>query len=144
MKQEKIVTDKRERQVTIEKEYEKPIAISCKSMSGIKVTNREGDDLGEITDAMIDLKSGCIAYVVLSYGGLLTIKRKMFALPLGAFLIEDPAGFIERRERKFVLNLPKEALKESEGFDEDNWPETPDFDWLRRIYARYGFRSYWE
>ena len=47
--------------------------------------NMQGDRLGEIMDLTINAEHGCIAYVVLSFGGFLGLGDKYFAIPWGAF-----------------------------------------------------------
>ena len=50
----------------------------------VKVRNPEGENLGDISDVAIDRDSGCIAYAVLSYGGILGFGEKPFPLPPAA------------------------------------------------------------
>lgn len=44
------------------------LLLTTNTLTGDKVRNREGEDLGAIKDFMIDLDSGCMAYAVLSFG----------------------------------------------------------------------------
>ena len=44
-----------------------PDFLSTGTIKGGKVVNRAGEDLGKIEELMIDLQSGRIAYVVLSF-----------------------------------------------------------------------------
>jgi hypothetical protein len=43
--------------------------------------NKSREDLGTIEDLMIDLENDRIAYAVLSFGGLLGLGNKLFAVP---------------------------------------------------------------
>ncbi len=44
--------------------------LSSSTISGDKVVNRNGDDLGDIKDLMIDVDNGRVAYAVLEFGGI--------------------------------------------------------------------------
>ena len=70
-----------------------------------KVKNRANEDLGKIDDFMIHLDSGKIAYAVLSFGGILGIGNKLFAVPW-------PALSLDRDRRELILDVDKERLPE--------------------------------
>lgn len=115
---------------------EKADILSASTIVGIKVENIEGENIGSIEDIMIDLDSGHIAYVVLSFGGILGIGDKLFAVPWGAFSVDTV-------DEKFVLDIDKERLENAEGFDKDNWPDMEDLEWRSRIYDYYNTPPYW-
>ncbi|MBS0310422.1 MAG: PRC-barrel domain-containing protein, partial [Proteobacteria bacterium] len=58
--------------------------LSSSTISGDKVVNRQGEDLGDIKDLMIDVENGRVAYAVLEFGGFLGLGSKLFAVPLSA------------------------------------------------------------
>lgn len=62
--------------------------LSSSSIVGDDVRNTSGDDLGTITDLMIDLTDGAVRYAVLSFGGVLGMGDKLFAVPFGAFTLD--------------------------------------------------------
>jgi sporulation protein YlmC with PRC-barrel domain len=82
---------------------------------GTDVKNSKGEDLGDIKDLVLDPMSGRLSYVVVSYGGLLGMGDKLFAIPWSAVRWSTDKDY-------FVLNMDKEALKNAPGFDEDHWP----------------------
>jgi hypothetical protein len=55
--------------------------LGASTLTGDRVRNSAGDDLGKIEEIMIDLASGRVAYAVLSFGGFLGIGDKLFAVP---------------------------------------------------------------
>lgn len=114
----------------------KPQVLSASSITDDKVVNDAGEHLGNIQDLMIDLESGRIAYVVLSFGGLLGVGNKLFAIPWEVFKISF-------HDKKFVLDVPKEKLKEAPGFDKNNWPDSADWRWLEDVYRYYGCTPFW-
>jgi hypothetical protein len=58
-----------------------PALMGADTLLGNDVYNKDGDDLGDIKEFMIDMASGKIAYAVLSYGGVLGMGDKLFAVP---------------------------------------------------------------
>lgn len=91
--------------------------LTASSIMKDKVRNRQGEDMGKIEDIMIDVTSGKIEYVVIAFGGFLTINEKYFAIPWR--LLEIDAG-----NKCFILDQPKEKIEKAPGFDMDHWPET--------------------
>ena len=90
--------------------------LSSSSLTGTDVKNPKGEDIGEIKDLMINLRSGEIEYCVLSFGGVLGMGDKLFAVPFGAFALDT-------EEHLLVLDADKERLENAPGFDKDNWPD---------------------
>ena len=116
---------------------EYPRVLSASTLENEKVVNAAGESLGRIEDYMIDLNNGRIAYCVLSFGGFLGMGDKLFAIPFQAMTLDT-------ENKRFVLNMDKERLKNAPGFDKDNWPDTTNPEWGSRIYSYYGVRPYWE
>lgn len=114
-----------------------PQALSASTLIGKEVRNARGEKLGTIEELMIDLPIGCIAYAVLSFGGILGMGDKLFAVPWQAFRVDA------EREH-FILDVERQALENAPGFDKDSWPETGDDAWLRDVYIYYGHLPYWE
>jgi sporulation protein YlmC with PRC-barrel domain len=111
--------------------------MSASSLSGDHVKNKAGDDLGKVTDIMIDVPTGKVAYAVLSFGGVLGMGNKLFAVPWGALMLDED-------NKEFVMNVDKSVLENAPGFDKDNWPDMGDETWRGQIYEHYGVQPYWE
>ena len=107
------------------------------TLTGSRVINPAGDDLGKIEDIAIDMASGRIAYAVLSFGGFLGFGTKYFALPWEALRLSSA-------EEAFILHVDRAVLEQAPGFDKDQWPEMADRQWGAGIYSHYGYRPYWE
>jgi sporulation protein YlmC with PRC-barrel domain len=110
--------------------------LSATSIVNDDVVNAMGENLGHIEDLMIDLDRGCVAYAVLSFGGVLGIGDKLFAVPWSALKLDT-------EHKQFVLNVPKERLENAPGFDKDNWPGVYDRTEMSRIYEYYDQPVYW-
>lgn len=91
--------------------------LAATSIIGDKVHNEENEHMGKITDIMIDVTMGKIEYVVIEFGGFLTIGEKYFAIPFRLLKV-DPIN------KSFILNQPREILEKAPGFDMNHWPET--------------------
>lgn len=110
--------------------------LSASTLRGTDVINHNNENIGSIKDLMIDTRVGHIAYVVLSFGGIMGLGDKLFAIPWGAFAIDTT-------NEKLVLNVPKEKLEKAEGFDKDEWPDMEDLSWRENLYKHYGLTPYW-
>lgn len=114
-----------------------PQVMAADTLEGDDVVNSQGDDLGEIKDIMIDVRSGRIAYAVLASSGFLGIGKKLFAIPWNALTLDA--------DRKcFVLDIDKETLSNAPGFDKDHWPSMADERWATEIHSYYHTRPYWQ
>lgn len=116
---------------------ERPQVLAASTLTGEVVKNRKGEKLGHIKDFMIDLRTGRIAYCVLSFGGFLGLGDKLFAVPWNAMVLDT-------EDHAFFLDVDKERLKKAPGFDKNDWPDMTDRVWGQTIYAFYGGRPYWE
>jgi sporulation protein YlmC with PRC-barrel domain len=100
---------------------------------GLAVKNSENDTLGSVEDIVMDVESGKVAYVALSFGGVLGIGDKLFAVPYRQ--LEFMHG---QEEMYFVLKVPKDRLKTAPGFDKNKWPNFADPAWTKSINSYYG------
>jgi sporulation protein YlmC with PRC-barrel domain len=114
-----------------------PQVMDAATLIGDKVVNAEGESLGKIEAIMLDVRSGRIAYAVLSFGGFLGIGSKLFAVPWSALTLDA-------KQKRFVLNVTKEKLENAEGFDKDRWPSMADTAWAVRVHEYYEVVPYWE
>ena len=91
--------------------------LTASSIIGDKVHNEKGEHMGKIEDIMIDLSTGKIEYVVIEFGGFLTIGTKYFAIPFNLLKVDPDQNL-------FRFNQPREILEKAPGFDMSHWPET--------------------
>jgi len=103
------------------------------TIKGSKVINVNGEHLGMLEEVMIDPEEGKIAYAVLSFGGLLGIGNKLFAIPWE--VLESSRG-------DYILRIDKSVLEKTEGFDKEEWSLTHDE--LVKVYAYFGIQPYWQ
>ncbi len=105
--------------------------ISTSTLSGEDVKNAQGESLGHVKDIMLDTENNRVAYYVLSFGGLLGMGDKLFALPPEALKLNTA-------DECFVLNIDKDRLKNAQGFDKDQWPNMADPTFRTNLYQQYG------
>lgn len=113
-----------------------PEIMAASTLEGDKVVNAEGEELGKITDIMLDVPSGKIAYAVLSFGGVLGIGDKLFAIPWQALTMDA-------ENKDFILDVEKDKLKTAPGFDKDHWPSMAQDEWALQVHSYYGIEPYW-
>jgi sporulation protein YlmC with PRC-barrel domain len=92
---------------------------SASTLAGDKVRNPEGEDLGRLEDFVLDLGTGRIVYAVLSFGGVMGIGNKLFAIPPSALTLSQD-------EDCLVLDVDRRQLEQAPGFDKENWPDFAD------------------
>ena len=111
--------------------------MSASTLTGDRVVNAAGDDLGKIDDIMIDVPTGRVGYAVLSFGGFLGLGDKLFAIPWSRLALDED-------RHVFVFDVDKATLEKAPGFDKDNWPDMADRAWGTQVYSYYGSRPYWD
>jgi sporulation protein YlmC with PRC-barrel domain len=113
------------------------LIMSADTLAGDEVRNAAGELLGEMTDIMIDVPSGRIAYAIVSVPGVLGVGDKLFAIPWKSL----------RRDREhncFRLDVAKARFDDAPRFDKDHWPSMADEHWALSVHAYYKATPYWE
>jgi len=108
-----------------------PALMGADTLLGNDVYNKDGEDLGDIKELMIDMASGKISYAVLSFGGLMGMGDKLFAVPWSALRLDTS-------KKRFTLDVLKDALKDAPGFDKGHWPTMSDKTWASNVHKFYG------
>lgn len=114
-----------------------PRLMTSSTLTGDAVVNRQDETLGTISDIMLDVQRGRVAYAVMASGGFMGVGERLFALPWSALRL-DPARHC------FVLDIDRAALDKAPGFDRGHWPTEPDDQWHQSVHRHYGSRPYWE
>ena len=112
-----------------------PDLMGASTLTGNDVVNSSNESLGAIKEFMLDMRTGQVAYAVLSFGGLLGMGDKLFAVPFKALRLDTV-------NKRFVLNLEKSRLESAPGFDKDSWPNMADASWAKDVHAYYGTKPY--
>ncbi len=105
--------------------------MSASTLSGDDVKNAQGENLGQVKDIMLDTENNRVAYYVLSFGGVLGVGDKLFAIPPEAMKLNT-------NDNCFIMDIDKDRLKKAEGFDKDHWPNMADPTFRSNLYQHYG------
>ena len=106
--------------------------VKASELKGRSVENDRGEKIGEIQNLAIDPDAGRVVYVVLSFGGLLGMGDKYFAVPPSVLKIPGAGTSMA------VLSFDKERLKNAQGFDKNHWPNLADPTFVTSTYEFYG------
>lgn len=101
---------------------------------GMKIENRQDENLGQVEDLVLNSK-GQVDFVIVSHGGTLGIGEKYTAVPFKSFSRKD--------DKTLVLNISKEKMAQAPNFDKDNWPDMSNRKWSEDVYRYYGQKPYW-
>jgi len=107
-----------------------PNVMRATDLIGMKVVNRQNEDLGKVEEIVLNPERNKIAYGVLSFGGVLGIGDKHFAVPWDAFDKKPGATAL-------ILNKDKESLSKAPGFDKSNWPNMANPRWKEAVDKYY-------
>src|SRR6201991_4253534 len=99
-----------------------PDVMAASTLDGNKVMSSDGEHIGKISDIMLDVRSGRIAYAVLSEGGFLGMGATLHAIPWSALTLDTDA-------KCFRVDIVAQQLKDDAGFDKDHWPSMADPAW---------------
>lgn len=111
-----------------------PLVLGASTLNGNDVYNTHEENLGSIKEIMLDVHNGTVRYAVLSSGGFLGMGDKLFAIPWQALTIDT-------KNKRFMLDVAAERLKNAPGFDKDNWPDMADPTWTQDIHSYYNLSS---
>jgi len=111
--------------------------VKASTFIGADVENPKGEDLGDIKDVVIDRATGRTAYAVVSFGGFMGLGDKLYAVPWGAFAQSTTD------KNTFILAVDKDRIKNSPGFDQNNWPQMVSREWVSGLYTYYNVSPYW-
>lgn len=100
---------------------------------GDRVHNAAGENLGKIEDVVVDPSTGSVLYAVLSFGGIMGMGNKLFAVPWSSLRMSPGRDYL-------LLDIDRETLERAPGFDPDHWPDMADPVWQRGITDYYGHR----
>jgi len=98
-----------------------------------KFLTSDGDISGQIQDAVVDLQTSQILYLLLKYGGVLGIGDNASPAPLNAMSI--------KQDGSFLVNVPPNDLQKLGDVGGD-WPQAGNANWdtnVRDFWSREGF-----
>lgn len=112
---------------------------SANALQNASVNAGDGESIGDIDEAMIDVDRGEIAYILLSRGGFLGLNQRWYVLPIEAL---EPAPY----KGGYRLTVDASTLLQEPAFsvDRQNLPTHVSASQLAEMYQRFGMQPYWE
>jgi len=107
-------------------------AFGANEIIGVYVKNQQGEELGKITDLVVD-SEGRIALVILSHGGFWGIHEKETAIPFKSLRYDQAA-------KQVVLDISKEQLAAAPTF---KMSDLSDQKRAENVYRYFGQQPYW-
>lgn len=99
-------------------------------LTGKNIINMQNEDLGRISDLIIDPDGGRILYGVLASGG------SRYAIPWSSLSLTNDG-------KSFQVDLTKDRLKGAPTFTDDKWPNGADERWATEVHRYYNVTPYW-
>ena len=93
---------------------------------GINVSSKEGENLGQVQDLVLNPKTGKIRFALIGQGFMAGTTQKMIPVPWKAVNV--------RAQQEFALNVDKNKLKAAPGWSQTEY-EHPDY--VIRVYRFY-------
>lgn len=112
-----------------------PFLMGANTLIGNNVYNSKSENLGDIKEIMLDMRTGRVSYAVLEFGGFLGMGSKLFAVPWSVLKLDTV-------EKRFIFDVSKESLENAPGFEKDDWPNMADPAWEKGIHDYYGAPLY--
>jgi hypothetical protein len=110
-----------------------PELMGAHTLIGDHVHNLQNEHLGVIKEFMVDMRTGAIAYAVMSSSRFLGLGEKLFAVPWQALTLDT-------HNKRFTMDIAKERIDQAPGFDTDHWPDMADQRWMGEVHTYYGTR----
>ena len=108
-------------------------AVRASQLQGMTIVDSANEDIGTVSDLVLDPTTGKVKYAAVSVGGFLGIGDKMFAVPWDAIGSTTYEGY-----QYLQLNVPREFFESAPaGFNQDKWPDMADKDLERQLRQHY-------
>lgn len=109
-------------------------------LRGTRIKNVQDSPVGEVQNAVVDLPSGRVLYVVMSPESDLDPKGSFYALPPQALTRASASP----QERMLVTNLDKDKLASAPHFSRNDWSRIRDRSFASQVYNHYGKQPYFD
>lgn len=104
-----------------------PGIVSADILSNFAVYNQAGEMLGQIKELMVDLVSGHIVYIVLSFHGATAASNKLFAIPWHILSVDIDS-------HACILNIDSNQFDQAPNFNHRNWLSQAEYQSVRQVY----------
>jgi sporulation protein YlmC with PRC-barrel domain len=101
--------------------------IRASDLIDMDVNDKQGRDAGEIEDLVVNFSTGKVRYAVLDFDKAWSADDKLLPLPLNTLRLPVST------DSDAVLQVPREELKMTSGFNEDQWPDLNSAQYRQRV-----------
>ncbi|PXW26411.1 PRC-barrel domain-containing protein [Paraburkholderia caballeronis] len=113
-----------------------PNVMAADTLTGNKLFTSDHQEIGKISEIMLDVRDGRIAYAVLSSGSFFGMGGKLHAIPWNALILDTD-------EKCFRLDVTSDRVKNAPAFDKEHWPAMADEQWGSSLHKYYNRQPYW-
>ncbi|MBP2296712.1 PRC-barrel domain-containing protein [Azospirillum rugosum] len=115
---------------------EKPRVVAADDLAKAKLHSPNGEEMGSISELVVDPDTGRVAYAVVELGGFLGLGQRNFPVPWTLVQATQNGD-------GYVLNVPKDRLTAAPQFTNSNRPDMSDRQWAMALHTYYGVQPYW-
>lgn len=101
--------------------------VRASELMDMDVNDKQGREAGEIEDLVVNFYSGKVRYAVLDFDKAWSTDDKLLPLPLNTLRLPSDA------DDEAVLQVPREKLNMTSGFEESRWPDLNSAPYRERI-----------
>ena len=83
--------------------------VLAEELIGRSVRSRTGDDVGSVRDVLRHSDTGCIAYVLVTFGGVFGMGGKLFPVPFDAIQVANDGALVLPVEKQRLPEAPDVA-----------------------------------
>ena len=94
--------------------------LRASKLMGMTVENRQGENLGEVRDLIVDLDRNHVRSLVMDVNRAFHLGANLYAVPVGEFTVKD---------NRLVVDADREKFTRARGFDRNKWPAYSDPYW---------------
>src|SRR5438105_5953422 len=110
----------------------KPVILSMNALTGYKIRNAAGEDLGKLEELALDERSGQVLYAILSFGGFLGLGNRLIAIPWKRLIMQPD-------QKALLLNIDKDTLENAPSFDKEHSPDMSLPEWRDKVETYFAY-----
>lgn len=102
---------------------------------GMSVEDVNNQNIGKISNVVVDMPSGRLLFVVFSPASSLNLGSNLYAMPSDAFTLGSD-------QKHLVTGIDRQKLAAAPHFDKNNWPNVNDTTFASQVYQYYGKQAW--
>lgn len=115
---------------------ERPDLCKLSEIRGLTIQNPQGEKLAKLSDVLIDVRHGTVAYGVVGIGGLMGIGGKTAIVPWAVLTVQSQTGIVK-------LDADRATL-ESAVLTREQMQQLTQAQFARELHEKFGAEPYWE